>query len=125
MKRQFGAGLVAFAMFASVGSLAQQYHSNHADHGGRNMNAAASEATQAFEAANAQMHQSMAITYSGNADIDFARGMIPHHKGAIDMAKVVLQYGKDPEIRKLAEAIVDAQDKEIAWMEGWLKRQGQ
>ena len=41
------------------------------------------------------------------------------------MAKVVLQHGKDPEIRKLAEAIIASQEKEIAWMEGWLKKQGQ
>jgi len=122
MKRLFGIGLMAFAMTASVGSSAQQDHSNHDAH---NMTASASAATQAFEAANAAMHQAMAITYSGNADIDFARGMVPHHQGAVAMATVVLQHGKDPEIRKLAEAIIASQEKEIAWMEGWLKKQGQ
>ena len=50
---------------------------------------------------------------TGNADQDFVASMIPHHQGAIDMAKVELQYGKDPILRKLAAGIVAAPEKEI------------
>ena len=79
-------------------------------------------ASQGYNAANLKMHRDMDIVYSGNADVDFVRGMIPHHGGAIDMAKVVLAHGKDPEIRKLAEAVIKAQEAEIAQMQEWLKK---
>ena len=84
--------------------------------------AADTPATAAFKAANARMHEDMAIAYSGDADVDFVKGMIPHHQGAIDMAKVVLAFGKDPEVKKLAEAIVQAQEAEIAQMRAMLER---
>ena len=76
----------------------------------------------AFAGVNAKMHQGMDITFTGNADRDFVQGMIPHHQGAVDMAKVVLAFGKDPEVRKLAEAIIKAQEDEIAWMSSWQQK---
>jgi uncharacterized protein (DUF305 family) len=78
------------------------------------------EASKAFMEANAKMHKDMAIVFSGNADIDFARGMIPHHQGAIDMSNIVLKHGKDAAVRKLANDIVAAQKAEIAQMSAWL-----
>ena len=78
--------------------------------------------TAEFEAGATRMHSGMAINYTGNADIDFARGMIPHHQGAIDMAQVQLRHGKDPAMRKLATEIIQAQEKEIAFLRNWLAK---
>ncbi|MEH2525409.1 MULTISPECIES: CopM family metallochaperone [unclassified Bradyrhizobium] len=78
--------------------------------------------TKAYTEAHTKMMQDMHQTYTGNADIDFMTGMIPHHQGAIDMAKVLLKYGKDAETRKLAEQIIADQEKEIALMQAWLRK---
>lgn len=88
------------------------------------MEASASDtaSTKAFIEANARMHQDMAVKFSGDADIDFVKGMVPHHEGAVEMAKIVIQYGKDPDVRKLAEDIIKAQNTEIAWMKDWLAK---
>jgi len=82
-------------------------------------------AVAAYVTASERMHQDMAIEFTGNPDVDFARAMIPHHQGAIDMARAVLQYGQEPEIRALAEAIIAAQENEIAVLRGWLEEHGQ
>lgn len=81
-----------------------------------------SPATIAFKQAHMKMMHDMGITYTGNADIDFVRGMIPHHQAAIDAAKIILRYGKDAENRKLATAIITAQEQEIAAMQAWLAK---
>jgi uncharacterized protein (DUF305 family) len=82
---------------------------------------ATSPSTEGYKAAMDKMHTDMmASQYTGNADVDFVRGMIPHHQGAIDMAKVELANGKDPEIRKLAESVIAAQEAEIKQMQDWL-----
>lgn len=93
-------------------------HSNHGTQAGHDMS---SPSTQAFMDANMKMHADMAIPFTGDADIDFIRGMIPHHEGAVDMARIVLEHGKDAEVSKLAESIIAAQESEIAWMKAWLE----
>ena len=60
---------------------------------------------------------------SGNNDVDFVRLMLPHHQAAIDMAKTQLLYGKDPQMRGLAQKIITAQQSEIELMQRWLKHQ--
>lgn len=71
------------------------------------------------------MHRDMDILYSGDSDVDFARAMIAHHQGAIDMAKVALEHGEDPAMRQLAAEIIAAQEGEIVWLRDWLKQRGQ
>lgn len=94
------------------------------DHSGHDMTGDTGAAALAYMAANDKMHQDMAIPYTGDADVDFIASMIPHHQGAVDMARVVLEHGSDPEVRKLAEAVIAAQEAEIEWMQEWLAANG-
>ena len=61
---------------------------------------------------------------SGDPDVDFAMMMRMHHQGAIDMANAELSNGKDPQMKKMAKAIVAAQKKEIAQFDAYLARHG-
>ncbi|WP_244818531.1 DUF305 domain-containing protein [Caballeronia sp. Lep1P3] len=82
-------------------------------------------AGKGFEAADKKMMERMeSHTSTGDADKDFVARMIPHHQGAIDMAKVELKYGRDPKLRKLAGDIVKAQRQEIATMKRWQSEHG-
>jgi uncharacterized protein (DUF305 family) len=63
-----------------------------------------------------RMQRDMSIVPSGDPDRDFAAMMIPHHQGAIDMAKLELQFGKNPVLRRLAQGIIVEQLQEIEVM---------
>jgi uncharacterized protein (DUF305 family) len=98
-----------------------------ADNSGHDMSnmqtsAPADAAGKAYTDGMARMNKAMAAAMSGDPDRDFVTMMIPHHQGAIDMAKVQLQYGKDPELRTLSEGVVKAQESEIAFMKDWLSK---
>jgi uncharacterized protein (DUF305 family) len=80
--------------------------------------------TTAFKKADMEMMKGMEVLYTGDPDVDFRRKMIPHHQGAIDMAKAALRYGNDPRTKALAKKIIAAQEKEIAEMNAWLKKHG-
>jgi len=69
------------------------------------------------------MHETMSsIKSTGNDDEDFVRLMLPHHQAAIEMAKTQLLYGKDPQMRRLAQEIITDQQSEIELMKLWLKQ---
>jgi len=121
---------VAFAALVALPASAQQPAPMQGMPGHQGMpmpNASMSEhaspSTKAYQAANDKMMKDMGANMTGDADRDFVGGMIPHHAGAIDMAKIELQYGKDPMLRKLAQDIIAAQEKEIAEMTAWQKAQ--
>jgi uncharacterized protein (DUF305 family) len=125
---RLGLAALLIAVCAAQAQQAPAPHDGHAmpagAHAGHAAGAARSPATEAYEAASVRMHKDMAIAYTGDPDADFLRSMIPHHRGALDMASVVLAHGRDPAVRKLAEEVVAAQEREIAAMEGHLKRLG-
>ena len=78
--------------------------------------------TQAYREANDRMHREMAIAYTGDADIDFLRGMIAHHEGAVAMAKIAVEHGEAADVQSLAREIIAAQEAEIIRMRILLAR---
>jgi len=83
-------------------------------------------AAQFMQATNASMErmdrEMAAAPMNGNVDHDFATMMMPHHQGAINMAKAELTYGKDPVMRRLAQEIIVDQESEIDAMQLWLTK---
>ena len=95
-------------------------HTGHATHG-----AEAGSARSAYAASMATMHRDMDRGLAqADPDMAFVQGMIAHHQGAIDMARIQLQYGTDPENNWLAEHIIAEQERELAQMKRWLQRRG-
>jgi uncharacterized protein (DUF305 family) len=116
-----GGLLVASSLIFAGG---HEHKGHHGHHGNGHSNDSVPASVAAYQAVNDKMHDAMNIDFTGDADVDFVLGMIPHHEGAVDMANVVLEHGSDPEIRALAEAIIEAQEEEIAMMREWLSERG-
>ena len=123
--------LAAIALLSTAlanAALAQGTH-DHGSMSGKDMGAMKPDpkddaSTKAFKAADMAMMKDMDVPYTGDADVDFRTHMIPHHKGAVAMAKVALKHAKDPATKAMAQKIIDDQTTEIADMEAWLKRHG-
>lgn len=118
MKRIF----IALTLMAQTLAYAESTHHHH--HTPTHHQAAQLTPMQKEYADSMQvMHEGMekAIYYQ-DADTAFAAGMLPHHEGAVEMAKIQLKYGKDPVLRKLAEEIIQAQEGEINLMKEWLEK---
>lgn len=110
--------LSALLLSATINSAMAADTMNHMDH----MNMTHSP-DDVYAPAMTKMHKDMgSVKPTGNVDVDFVQGMIPHHQGAIDMAKIELEKGSDPEIQKLAKDIIKAQEVEIKQMNAWLKK---
>jgi uncharacterized protein (DUF305 family) len=92
----------------ALSSMHQNDHKNHSD--------------IPFKKSMDKMHKDMMMKSSGNIDIDFLKGMIPHHQGAIDMAEELIKKTKDPELKAFAQKIIEAQKAEIKQMQDWLKK---
>ncbi|MCJ2085146.1 DUF305 domain-containing protein [Methylobacterium sp. E-005] len=116
--------LVAAATLLAATTAAWAQHQHHAHDAGPKPAAAQTPATQEFVVAHHKMMAAMDQPYTGDPDADFRIQMIPHHQGAIDMARVALSRAKDPWTGQLAEAIIVEQQREIYDMRGWLARHG-
>lgn len=114
---------ITAALLLASPAFAAEKHSSHAHkHSVKSsrMHDCASSSVEAYKQSMMLMHHRMNITYTGDADIDFAKGMIPHHQGAVDMALIQLKYGKDEDMRRLAALILWTQRQEIGEMQRWL-----
>ncbi|ELZ5939098.1 MULTISPECIES: CopM family metallochaperone [Providencia] len=105
------------AASVSLSAFANSDHSMHMS------SSATNEMQKELNQSMDKMHSDMAKSMNEqNADVAFAQGMIAHHLGAIEMAKIELKYGTDPEMKKLAEQIINAQGPEIEQMQKWLEK---
>lgn len=130
-RRGIGTWRVAACVALGASALAAGAQEMHRHHHGM----AAASSPPPFVASTAKpfsalMDDAMAVMddgmrrapMNGVAEHDFVTMMIPHHQGAVDMAKALLLYTKDPELRNLAQGIVTEQQNEIRVMQAWLQR---
>ena len=89
------------------------------DHSAHQVATGPTAGDQAFVASEAEMHQLMAAASGETLDQAYIAKMIAHHQGAVAMAEVALRDSRDPEVRRMAQAVVDTQTREIAEMRAW------
>jgi uncharacterized protein (DUF305 family) len=109
----------AFALACMVTAQAAWSQSDHSTmhHGSTAVSGESQGFAPEMDAGMQKMMSNMhAPGYTGNPDVDFLAMMIPHHEGAVEMARLVLVYGKDPLTRRLAEEIIASQTSEVAAM---------
>ena len=110
--------VILILMVAMNGAQAHSRHSPSAS-----QPASDSHAWSGLQQSMLAMHGAISsVQSSGNDDEDFVRLMLPHHQAALDMAKVELMHGQDPQMRRLAQEIIADQESEIELMQLWLKQ---
>lgn len=132
MKKTFKFGSVVLALAAMSFISAQAQQNANASHGSHSSAITATAAAQAPSNAREALDQSMGRMHDDmmrgiahdDADVAFAAGMLAHHDGAVEMARIQLQYGKDPAMRQLAEDIIRAQEGEMIVLKDWLAKRG-
>ena len=105
----------------AISNYAQANEQPHQAHMNMQMSTGSAMQQELMQGMNQMNQDMMAAAQYKDPDVAFAAGMLPHHIGAVKMAEVELKYGKDPEMRKLAEDIINAQQAEIEQMQKWLK----
>ena len=102
---------LSIVLLSTVFALSSMHQNDHKNHG-----------DVPFKKSMDKMHKDMMMKSSGNIDIDFLKGMIPHHQGAIDMSEELIKKTKDPELKAFAEKIIKDQKTEIKQMQDLLKK---
>ena len=105
---------LSIVLLSTVFALSSMHHGDHKNHG-----------DVPFKKSMDKMHKEMMIKSSGNIDIDFLKGMIPHHQGAIDMSEELIQKSKDAELKAFAQKMINDQKAEIKQMQEMLKTKSQ
>lgn len=117
---------VHFVVAALLATMLVQAHAQHqhepSDQSDRSSTVPAASFEKMMHEAMTRMDSGMSVRSSGDPDRDFAAMMIPHHQGAIDMAKAELQFGRDPVLRRLAQGIIVEQQQEIELMQRQFQR---
>lgn len=83
-----------------------------------------SDLAAVFRSASDRIHDAMVRDFTGDPDVDFVMAMIPHYEGSVEMARIALEYGKDPQIRQLAEHIANDHRVELDAMLQWIETDG-